>query len=136
VSNRERNGVAVKVAWDRILNVTLWILQTFLAISFLYFGASKLNPHAVFWIALFDKIGAGQWFRYFTGSLEVVCAVLLLIPRASAVAAVLLAFIMAGAIATHLFVLRDGYAVFFPAFTLFLLVVVAFGRGGQRTKTN
>jgi putative oxidoreductase len=126
----------VKVAWDRILNLTLWIVQIFLAISFLYFGASKLNPHAGFWIALFGKVGIGQWFRYFTGSLEVACGVLLLIPRAAAIAALLLACTMVGAAATHLFILRDGYATFFPAFTLVLLVVLAWARGGHQTRSS
>jgi uncharacterized membrane protein YphA (DoxX/SURF4 family) len=85
---------------------------------------------------LFGKVGIGQWFRYFTGSLEVVCAILLLIPRTSAIAAVLLALIMAGAVATHLFILRDGYATFFPAFTLLLLVVVAWKRTPLRLGKN
>jgi putative oxidoreductase len=88
-----------------------------------------LNPKVVFWIELFDKIGIGQWFRYFAGSLEFFCAILLLIPRTSTIAAVLLAFAMASAIVAHLFILRDGYATFFPAFTLLLLVVVAWKRG-------
>jgi putative oxidoreductase len=78
------------------------------------FGAGKLNPKAGFWFELFGKIGIGQWLRYFTGSLEVVGAVLLLIPKTSAIAAVLLALTMVGAVATHLFILRDGYAAFFP----------------------
>jgi putative oxidoreductase len=124
----------VKVVWDRVLNLTLWVLQGFLALLFLYFGASKLNPSVVFWIALFDKIGIGQWFRYFTGSLEVICAILLVIPRTSAIAAALLALTMAGAVVTHLFILRDGYATFFPAFPLLLLVVVAWKRGPGRQR--
>jgi putative oxidoreductase len=126
----------VKIAWDRVFNLTLWILQIFLAILFLYSGASKLNPNAAYWMELFGKVGIGQWFRYFTGSLEVVCAILLLVPRTSAIAAVLLAFIMAGAVATHLFILRDGYATFFPAFTLLLLAVVAWKRTPLRLGEN
>jgi putative oxidoreductase len=126
----------VKIAWDRVFDLTLWILQIFLAIIFLYFGASKLNPNAAYWVELFGKVGIGQWFRYFTGSFEVVCAILLLIPRTSAIAAVFLALIMAGAVATHLFILRDGYATFFPAFTLLLLAVVACKRTLLRLGEN
>jgi putative oxidoreductase len=107
------------------LDLTFWVLRVFLALLFLYSGAGKWNPHGAFWIELFNKIGAGQWFRYFTGSLEVSGAILLLIPKTSAKAATLLALIMAGAVITHLFILRDGYAAFFPAFTLLLLVLVA-----------
>jgi putative oxidoreductase len=114
-----------------VLNLTLSVLQGFLALLFLYSGASKLHSDALFWIVLFDKIGLGQWFRYFTGGLEVICAILLLIPRTSALAAVSLAFTMVGAIVTHLFILRDGYATFFPALSLLLLVVVAYKRGSN-----
>jgi putative oxidoreductase len=118
----------VNLAWDRVLNLTLWVLQGLLALLFLYSGAGKWNPHALFWIELFDKIRIGQWFRYFTGSLEILCAILLLIPKTSAVAAALLAFTMAGAVLTHLFILRDGYASFFPTFTLLLLILIAWKR--------
>lgn len=118
----------MKVVWDRVLNLTLWVLQGLLALVFLYFGASKFSPHGVFWVELFAKIGMGQWFRYFTGSLEVVCAVLLLIPGTSAIAAALLACTMAGAILTHLFILRDGYAAVFPGFPLLILIAVAWKR--------
>lgn len=119
----------MKIAWGRVLNLTLWVLQGILAVLFLYSGASKLNPHKTFWIGLFDKIGIGQWFRYFAGILEVICALLLLIPKTSAIGAFLLALTMAGAVVTHLFIVRDGYATFFPAFTLLLLAVVAWKRG-------
>lgn len=95
-----------------------------------------MNPHEVFWIGLFDKIGSGQWFRYFAGVLEVVCAILLLTPKTSAIAAILLALTMAGAVVTHLFIVRDGYAAFFPAFTLLLLAVVASRRGSARVKSE
>jgi putative oxidoreductase len=74
---------------------------------------------------LFAKIGLGQWFRYFTGGLEVICAVLLLIPGTAAIAAALLACTMAGAVLTHLFLLRDGYAAVFPGLPLLILLVVA-----------
>jgi putative oxidoreductase len=124
----------VKIAWGRVLNLTLWVLQGILAVLFLYSGASKLNPHATFWIGLFDKIGIGQWFRYFAGVLEVICAILLLIQRTSAIAAMLLSLTMAGAVVTHLFIVRDGYAAFFPAFTLLLLAVVAWRRGSARVE--
>jgi putative oxidoreductase len=118
----------VKVAWDRVLTLTLWILQASLAVLFLYLGASKMSSHDLFWVNLFAKIGIGQWFRYFTGGLEVVCAVLLLIPRTSMIAAVLLACTMVGAVLTHLLILRDGYACVLPGFPLLILVAVAWRR--------
>jgi putative oxidoreductase len=119
--------VAVKVAWDRVLSLTLWVLQGLLALVFLYFGTGKFR-HEPFWIELFAKIGLGQWFRYFTGGLEVICAILLLIPRTAAIAAALLACTMGGAVLTHLFLLRDGYAAVFPGLPLLILLVVAWKR--------
>jgi putative oxidoreductase len=118
----------VKVVWDRVVNLTLWVLQGLLALMFLYSGASKFSARGIFWIELFARIGMGEWFRYFTGSLEVVCAVLLLIRRTSAIAAALLACAMAGAILTHLFILRDGYAALLPGFPLAILIAVAWKR--------
>jgi len=118
----------VKVAWDRVLNFTLWILQASLAVLFLYVGASKMSSHDLFWVNLFAKIGIGQWFRHFTGGLEVACAALLLIPRTSAIAAVLLACTMVCAVLTHLLILRDGYACVLPGFPLIILVAVAWQR--------
>ncbi len=117
----------MNIAWDRVLSLTLWVLQGVLALAFLYFGVDKFR-HEPFWMELFAKIGLGQWFPYFTGGLEVVCAVLLLIPRTAAIAAALLACTMGGAVLTHLLLLRDGYASLFPGFPLLIFLVVAWKR--------
>jgi putative oxidoreductase len=116
------------VVWGRVSNLTLWVLQAFLAAAFLLFGASKFSGHVVFWVQLFARIGIGQWFRYFTGGLEVICAVLLLIPRTSAVAAALLACTMAGAVFVHVFILGDGSAWVFSGLPLLILVAIAWKR--------
>lgn len=124
--------LAIRVDWGRIVNLTLWVLQALLAVMFLYFGASKLGSRSGYWVDLFAKIGVGQWFRIFTGVLEVVCSLLLLIPRTAAIAAALLACAMVGAVVTHLLVLRDGYAAFFPGLPLLLLVLIAWRRAPRR----
>ncbi|MBV8810495.1 MAG: DoxX family protein [Acidobacteriaceae bacterium] len=46
----------------------------------------------------FEQVGLGQWFRYFTGTLEVTGAVGLLVPKFSLWAALLLAPVMVGAL--------------------------------------
>jgi putative oxidoreductase len=46
-------------------------------------------------------VGLGQWFRYFTGTLEVAGAIGLLISRYAFYAAILLALVMVGAIIAH-----------------------------------
>src|SRR5258707_13788893 len=91
----------------KIINVGLWILQIGAAGMFLMVGFFKLSgdPRMV---GLFDAIGVGQWFRYVTGSLEVLGAVLLLIPRLSGLGALLLVGVMLGAVATHLFVVSGS----------------------------
>src|SRR6185503_12255456 len=112
----------------KIINVLLWILQIGAAGMFLMVGFLKLsgNPQLV---ALFEAIGLGQWFRYLTGSLEVAGAILLLIPRTSGLAALMLAGVMACAVVTHLFIVGGS-----PLGAIILLVVttvVAWGRRQQ-----
>ncbi len=130
----------MNIAADRIANLTLWVLQIFFAILFLYSGVDKCRPNAVFWIEMFGKIVRQNpnwtWFRYFTGSLEIVSAILLLIPKTSALAAALLAFTMAGAVLAHLLILRDGYASLFPAFPLLLLILIAWKRRPNRSRAT
>ena len=53
-------------------------------------------------VETFEKIGIGQSFRFVTGGIEVVSAVLLLIPSLTAVGAALLLCTMIGAVFTHL----------------------------------
>jgi uncharacterized membrane protein YphA (DoxX/SURF4 family) len=55
-------------------------------------------------VQLFSAIGIGQWFRYVTGSLEVVGAIGLFVPTLAPFAALLLAAVMVGAVITHLFI--------------------------------
>jgi putative oxidoreductase len=114
----------------KIMNVVLWILQVAAAGMFLMVGFLKLsgNPQLV---GLFEAIGLGQWFRYLTGTLEVAGAILLLIPRASGLGALMLAGVMAGAVMTHLFVV--GGSPLMAIILLAVTTVVAWGRR-QRTK--
>ena len=87
----------------KIVNVLLWILQIGAAGMFLMVGFLKLSG-APQLVGLFEAIGLGQWFRYLTGTLEVVGAILLLIPRTSGLGALLLVGVMAGAVMTHVFI--------------------------------
>src|SRR5882724_6464213 len=100
------------------LNITGWVLQGLMAAAFLAVGASKLAA-APAMVEMFAKLGAGQWFRYLTGALEVIGAVALLIPRTAFYGAALLAVVMAGAIVTHLAILGGS-----PVPALVLLVIV------------
>jgi putative oxidoreductase len=113
----------------KVMNVGLWILQIGAAGMFLMVGFFKLtgDPQMV---GLFDAIGLGQWFRYVTGSLEVLGAVLLLIPRLSGLGALLLMGVMLGAVPTHLFVVGGS-----PLMAIILLVVTGVVAWGRRKRT-
>jgi putative oxidoreductase len=103
----------------RSLNIASWVLQLLAAAAFLGAGIPKLAGAAPM-VQMFDTIGAGQWFRYVTGGIEVGSAVLLLLPATAAYGALLLACTMLGAILTHLFVLHTG-----PTSPVILLVLVS-----------
>ena len=108
-----------------ILNWALWVIQVYLAYRFLIAGWAKLSG-APMMVGLFQAIGAGQWFRYLTGTLEVTGAILLLVPALCGVGALVLAAVMLGAVTTHLFIIGGSPAA---AVTLLVLsAVVAVGR--------
>jgi hypothetical protein len=87
----------------RVALVALWLTQIALAGMLILAGGLKLAGVPVM-VALFDAIGIGQWFRYVTGSIEVVSAVALLVPAWAAFGALLLIPTMVGAVFTHLFI--------------------------------
>jgi uncharacterized membrane protein YphA (DoxX/SURF4 family) len=87
-----------------------WVLSLLLAFAFLAAGGMKLLSKPVM-VREFDQIGFGQWFRYFTGVLEIAGAILLLVPKVSRWAVLLLATVMLGAIATHLTILHNSPAL-------------------------
>ena len=113
----------------KLLNVVLWVLQIAAALMFLMAGFSKLSGNEQM-VWMFKAIGLGQWFRYLTGALEVVGAILLLMPRTSGVGAFLLVGVMAGAVMTHLFIIGGS-----PLMAIILLVVMCVVAWGRRTRT-
>ena len=90
--------------------VILWIVQLATAAMFLFAGTLKVIGVPMM-VEEFARIGLGQWFRYFTGGLELVSAVLLLVPSLALFGALALATTMIGAILAHLFVLGGSPAV-------------------------
>ena len=113
----------------KIMNVGLWILQIGAAGMFLTVGFLKLSGDPQM-VALFQAIGLGQWFRYMTGSLEVLGAVLLLIPRLTGLGALLLVGVTLGALTTHLFVIGGN-----PLPAIILLIVTGIIAWGRRERT-
>ena len=107
----------------------LWALQIFSAAMFLMAGGSKLAGVPMM-VQMFGVIGIGQWFRYVTGTIEVVSAVLLLIPSVASFGALALAVTMIGAINTHLFIIGGSPVV--PIVLLASTSVVAWARWSDR----
>lgn len=114
----------------RIANVVLWVLQIAAAGMFLMVGFLKLSGNAQ-QVALFEAIGFGQWFRYLTGALEITGAFLLLIPRTSGFGALMLAGVMLGAVATHVFIVGGS-----PMAAIILLAVTGIVAWGRRERTK
>ena len=97
-----------------------WAFQILAATQFFLTGLDKLSD-APGMVQLFATVGLGQWFRYATGTIEVVGAVLLLVPRMAALGAALLALTMVGALIAHFTVLP-----FPPVKPIILLVMMVF----------
>jgi putative oxidoreductase len=96
-------------ARSRTKTAVLWTLQIASAAMFLMAGGLKLAGIPME-VELFTAIGIGQWFRYVTGTIEVVGAVLLLVPSLALYGAVALAVTMVGALLTHFFIIGGNFA--------------------------
>jgi putative oxidoreductase len=85
--------------------IGFWVLKILFGLAFIAAGCAKIyGPPAM--VAEFDAVGLGQWFRYFTGALELIGAILLLTPRTTAFGALLLAGICGGAFFAQFFALH------------------------------
>lgn len=98
-------------------NRLVWGIRILLALAFGAAGAAKLAGVPMM-VATFEAIGIGQWFRYATGGIEVLGALLMLVPAAGLYAGLLLGGTMVGATVSHLEVV-PGSPV--PAIVLGLL---------------
>jgi putative oxidoreductase len=112
--------------WNR----TLWGAQIVLALFFASAAAPKLlsEKHTV---EMFGQIGAGQWFRYLVGILELSGAIGLVIPRLSGLAATGLAGVMVGATITQVVILDSAIGAVVPVVLIVVFALVARGRAPQ-----
>ncbi|QND72893.1 DoxX family protein [Tardiphaga robiniae] len=102
---------------SKTITVVSWTLRILAAAAFLAAGGAKLAGVPMM-VAIFDQIGAGQWFRLLTGAIEVAGGIAILVPVTAAFGAVLLAATMVCAVLTHL-VLIGGSPV--PAIVLLVM---------------
>jgi putative oxidoreductase len=113
-------------------DVADWVLRVCVAVLFGSVGYEKLSPWPGSpWVTLFAEIGFGDWFMYFTGAIQVLGAVLVLVPRTavSLIGAALVGSTMVGAIVCHLALLDTGIGgAVFPAGFLLLVIAAAYRR--------
>ena len=102
-----------------------WALRGAIAAAFAVFGSEKFDPHSM-WPGFFQQVGIGHWFRYFTGAVEILGGLLVLIPRTATAGLALLAAIMAGAVLNHVFML--GHPGNSPLPAVFCVGLAAFWR--------
>jgi uncharacterized membrane protein YphA (DoxX/SURF4 family) len=108
-------------------NVLAWILAVLLAVVFVFAGGSKLLGARAM-VQEFAQIGIGQWFRYFTGILELSGAIGVLIPKYRFWAALQIAVVMVGATAANIWVLHLPPLARLTAFLLAAALALAWLR--------
>ena len=112
------------------LSATDWALRAGVALAFAVFAAEKLFGSN--WVGLFAAIGLGQWFRYFTGGVQLAGAVLLLVPRTARIGGAFIGSSMVGAMFFHILVLDTGVGgAIIPAALLPLVIAAAWKGRGQ-----
>ena len=131
-------GVAARVTAHearprRLTSTLLWAAQILLAAFFLFAAVPKLaGSHSSG--QEFALIGAGQWFRYLVGTVELAGVIGLLTPWLACLAAAGLAADMAGATTINATVLHDttyGVNVWMTAVLCAVFVLIAYGRRQQ-----
>lgn len=85
----------------KILNLTLRILISVLYLQTLFFKFTA-SPESVF---IFTQLHAEPYGRIFAGISELICVILLLVPRTYLFGAVMSLGVISGAILSHIFVL-------------------------------
>ncbi len=81
-------------------NIALWIMSVLLGLAFLGAGGSKLGGVEMH-VDNFARWGYPSWLLYVTGAIELVCAVLVVVPKTRFVGATALVMVMVGGAGTH-----------------------------------
>lgn len=103
-----------------------WVLRGGVALFFVLAGFEKFpNGPGTEWPPIFARIGLGQWFRYFTGVVEIAGGLLYFLPPTCPIGAALLGCTMAGAMLVHILVLHSIGTSLIPAVLLFAVVAIA-----------
>ncbi|QIS02602.1 DoxX family membrane protein [Nocardia brasiliensis] len=112
----------------KVKNRVLWTLQILLGLFFIIASAlPKLFGQADA-VKSFDTIGWGDWFRYFTGVVELAGGIGLLVPLLGGLAAAGLSILTVLAAATQVFLLDAPELVLFPLVLAVLFAWIAYER--------
>jgi uncharacterized membrane protein YphA (DoxX/SURF4 family) len=112
-----------KVTWvDRAKTI---VPPALVGLLFVVIGYTKFdgNPRGE-WYQIFERIGLGQWFRWFTGVMQVTGGLLMCVPKTMVYGAATLTCTMIGAVLVDLFVLRGPFFIV-PFFLAIVIVIVA-----------
>jgi uncharacterized membrane protein YphA (DoxX/SURF4 family) len=120
----------------RLTSLLLWAGQILMAAFFVFLAAEPKLTGSHQSVHEFALIGAGQWFRYFVGMVELVGAIALLTPWLAGLAAAGLAADMLGATIINGTVLRNTTFGSNVWLTLILFVVFALLAYGRRQQIN
>ncbi len=106
------------------LNFFTWIVRIIAAVILLQTLFFKFTASAES-VYIFSKLGMEPFGRIFSGIVELIAAVLILIPRTTLLGALIALGLMGGAILSHLFVLgieveKDGGLLFILALIVFV----------------
>ena len=91
-------------------------------VVFIFIGYGKFASHGV-WVRIFEQIGLGQWFRLFTGIVQVTGGVLMMPRRTRTAGAFLLGCTMIGAAIVDIAIMGSP-VVIVPLLLLFVIATV------------
>ena len=113
---------------SRAAHRALWVLQILLGVFFVVASAAPKFLGEAYAVEIFAQIGAGDWFRYVIGVVELAGGIGLMVSRLAGPAAVGLMGLMIGAAYTQAVVLDAPAMITSPAVFFVLFAVIAWGR--------
>jgi putative oxidoreductase len=113
-----------------ITGIAIWILRILVAGVFLFAAYMKLSGQQMM-IDEFETVGLGQWFRYFTGLLELAGGILVLIPAWSVIGALILLAVDIGAFFAQVLVIKMDF-IHTLVIAAVILVLIYLQRGQLR----
>ena len=115
-----------------IRNRVLWTLQIVLGLFFVIASGLPKVVGQSDAVRIFHDIGWGDWFRYFTGLVEISGGIGLVVPRLSWLAAAGLSITMVCAAATQAFVMDAPAGAIFPLVLVAVFAWIAYERRPAR----